>query len=84
VITSLGLGISPVAWGLLLDAIGTYEIVGDWLTLGRHSIYFGVIFVLNLGALWLIPTLYEPGRGSAPEPNLVYARLKRSSRNWQR
>lgn len=84
VISSLGLGISPVAWGLLLDAIGSYEIVGDWFTAGRHSIYFAIIFLFNLGTFALIPLLYEPGRGMAPEPNLVYARLKRSSRHWQR
>jgi hypothetical protein len=38
-ITSLGLGGAPVAWGLVLDAVGSYEAVTGVFHWKRHSIY---------------------------------------------
>lgn len=84
VISSLGLGVSPVTWGLLLDAIGSYEVVGDLFTLRKHSFYFGIIFALNLITFLLISRLYEDPSNGKSEPSLIYARLKRSTRNWHR
>jgi MFS family permease len=48
VITSLGLGAAPVAWGISLDVIGTYEVVTGVFHWKRHSIYFAVLFLLNI------------------------------------
>jgi hypothetical protein len=48
VITSLGLGAAPVAWGISLDVIGTYEVVTGAFHWKRHSIYFAVLFLLNI------------------------------------
>ena len=40
VITSLGLGGSPVAWGLILDVIGSLKLSPGLFHWRRHSIYF--------------------------------------------
>lgn len=86
VITSLGLGATPVLWGVSLDAIGTYELVTDWFVWRRHSIYFVVIFLLNLLVLLRIRSLHESKNPRPPGPatDFVYSHLKRSSRNWLR
>lgn len=82
VITSLGLGGAPILWGISLDMIGTYEAVTGALHWKRHSIYFAVLFVLNLVALTFIRRLHE-GRDKQP-PTLVYARLRRAGKLWHR
>lgn len=82
VITSLGLGSAPVLWGVSLDFIGTYEAVTGAFHWRRHSIYFLVLFVLNLVALTFIRRLHE-SRGSLP-PSLVFARLRRAGKLWHR
>lgn len=67
VITSLGLGAAPVAWGVSLDFIGTYEAVTGAFHWRRHSIYFAALFLLNIAALILIRRLHEArGRTVAP------------------
>lgn len=84
VITSLGLGAAPVAWGVTLDVIGTYEAVTGVFHWKRHSIYFLALLALNAIAFAYIRRLHEsPGAGSH-EPSLIYARLKRSPRFWHR
>ena len=84
VITSLGLGAAPVAWGVTLDVLGAYEVVTGVFHWKRHSIYFLALLVLNAIAFAYIRRLHEsPGTG-AQEPSLIYARLKRSPRFWHR
>ncbi len=82
VITSLGLGAAPVVWGISLDAIGTYEAVTGVFHWRRHSIYFLILFFLNIAALSCIRYLHETRAGDTP--NLVYARLRRAGKLWQR
>lgn len=84
VITSLGLGAAPVMWGMILDALGTYEAVTGVFHWKRHSIYFLALFVLNAIAFACIGRLHEtPGAGRA-EPSVIYGRLKRLPRIWHR
>lgn len=84
VITSLGLGAAPVAWGVTLDMIGSFEVVTGAFHWKRHSIYFLALLVLDVIAFASIGRLHEsPGAGTA-EPSLIYARLKRASRTWHR
>ncbi|MEI8292416.1 MAG: MFS transporter [bacterium] len=64
VISSLGLGAAPVVWGLSLDFIGTYEVVTGALHWKRHSIYFAVLFMLNLLSILQIRRLHESGPDS--------------------
>lgn len=82
VITSLGLGAAPVVWGVSLDFIGSYEAVTGAFHWRRHSFYFLALFLLNLVALAFIRRLHETREGEAP--NLLYARLRRAGRLWQR
>lgn len=84
VITSLGLGAAPVLWGVSLDTIGTFELVTDWFTWRKHSIYFAVVFLCNLYVLRLVHGLSETRPDTPPPPDRIYSNLKRSSRNWLR
>jgi MFS family permease len=59
VISSLGLGAAPVVWGISLDFIGTYEVVTGALHWKRHSVYFAVLFMLNLVTLLQVRRLQE-------------------------
>jgi MFS family permease len=83
VITSLGLGGAPVAWGLVLDAIGSYEAVTGFFHWRRHSIYFFALLVLNAIAFAYIPRLHESPAAGTPS-SVFYEGLKRLSRFWQR
>lgn len=84
VITSLGLGASPVVWGLTLDAIGSIDIEAGIFTFKRHSVYFLALLVFNILSALTIRLLVENPAGQSQEPNLVYARLKRGSKFWHR
>ena len=84
VITSLGLGAAPVAWGVTLDIIGTYEVVTGVFHWKRHSIYFLALLLLDAIAFAYIGRLHESPRAGRDEPSLIYARLKRSPRFWFR
>jgi MFS family permease len=59
VITSLGLGGSPVAWGMILDVLGSFEAVTGAFHWKRHSIYFLALLVLNAIAFFYLPRLHE-------------------------
>jgi hypothetical protein len=64
VITSLGLGGAPLAWGAVLDTLGTYEVVTGGFSLNRYTIYFAALVVLAAGNLLLARRLHE---GSLPD-----------------
>jgi MFS family permease len=59
VVTSLGLGGAPVAWGAMLDTVGTLEIAWPLFLLNRYSIYFGVLIPLVLAARSLVRRLHD-------------------------
>ena len=59
VITSLGLGASPVLWGISLDYIGAFEVVTGAFHWHCHSIYFAVLFGLNILTLLQVRRLHE-------------------------
>jgi len=82
VITRLGLGGAPIVWGVSLDMIGTYEAITGGLHWGRHSFYFAATFCLTMIALWLLGRLHEAKSGETA--SLLYARLRRSGKLWQR
>jgi len=82
VITSLGLGATPVMWGISLDMIGTFEVVTGAFHWKRHSFYFAVLFALNVVAFSFIRRLHE-ARGKTA-PSLIYARLRRAGKLWHR
>ncbi len=84
VITSLGLGGAPIAWGVTLDAIGTFEYVTDWFVWRKHSIYFAALIPPILLAIGMVNILQEPGVRQPTENTLLGAKLKRFAKNWQR
>lgn len=61
VVSSLGLGGAPVAWGAVLDTIGTLEVEWPLFILNRYSAYFGALLPLSLLALWAASRLQETG-----------------------
>ena len=48
-----------VLWGISLDYIGTFEVLTGAFHWHRHSIYFGVLFVLNILTLLQVRRLHE-------------------------
>jgi MFS family permease len=67
VITSLGLGAAPVAWGISLDFIGTFEVATGAFLWKRHSIYFAVLFLLNIFTILQTRRLHEHPRHGTVE-----------------
>ncbi len=78
VITSLGLGGAPVTWGIVLDAIGSYEAVTGVFHWKRHTIYFLALFALNAMAFAYIPRLHEIRGIRSAGASLTYSRSGRS------
>jgi MFS family permease len=78
VIASLGLGGAPVGWGMILDAMGSYEAVTGVFHWKRHSIYFLALLALNAIAFAYIPRLHESARSRSGASSLIYARSRRS------
>jgi MFS family permease len=70
VVTSLGLGAAPVAWGISLDFLGTFDVATGAFHWKRHSIYFAALFVMNLVTIWKVRSLHEthPAEESAALP----------------
>ena len=63
VITSLGLGGAPLAWGAVLDTVGTLDVVTGGISLNRYTIYFAALLFLCAGNFLLARRLHE---SSAP------------------
>jgi uncharacterized membrane protein len=60
VVSNLSLGLSPVLWGLALDAIGDRSFVWHQMTWGRYSFFFGGVLVAFLVNAALALRLVEP------------------------
>lgn len=59
VITNLSLGLSPIVWGLLIDAVGERVWAVGGAELGRFAVYFlaaGVVAVGAMGLAWRLPS----------------------------
>ena len=84
VIASLGLGTAPVLWGLMLDALGTFEAVTGALVWRKHAVYFLALLVLDLLALALVGRIMESRGAETQTHGLADARIKRLGSLWQR
>ncbi len=75
VVSSLGLGAAPVAWGAMLDAVGSRQMeVGPWM-LDRYGIYFAALALLAVIDRFLVARLHEGGAApKIPLPAAVEAR----------
>lgn len=66
VIGSVGAALSPVAWGWILDALGTLDVAEGPFHFRRHSVYFLGICLLSFLALAASRILRDPGGRHAP------------------
>lgn len=61
VVSSLGLGVAPVAWGAMLDVVGASELgMGIWM-LDRYALYFAALTVLAVVDRLFVGRLHEGG-----------------------
>lgn len=63
VISSLGLGVAPVAWGAVLDALRDREINAGGVALDHYAVYFGALVALAVIDRLLVRGLHEGGAG---------------------
>jgi hypothetical protein len=59
---SLGVGLVPILWGSVLDALGGFDVLIGPFHLHRHSIYFLSIALLALASFFVSRILIEPVR----------------------
>lgn len=82
VINSLGLALSPILWGLLIDGLRAATTGA-----GEYAVYFGCVLVLAAASIPLINPLHE--RAGAPldlaiKDLLVVGGIRRFFRSWGR
>ena len=80
VVWQITLGLSPVLWGLLLDAIGDRSGTALGLHWNRYSVYFGLVAAAFLGAFAMCRRLQEPR--AAEVQTLVRELLVDEPRRW--
>lgn len=68
VVTSLGLGGAPMAWGAILDLLGPLDVVTGGISVDRYTVYFGVLAALALFDWWLASFLHEGASGAELAP----------------
>ncbi len=77
VVSGLGLGVAPVAWGAVLDMSGALDVAVGAVSLNRYSLYFAVLGVLAAATKRLAGILHEGAPGlpmlpaAAAEPRPV-------------
>jgi MFS family permease len=64
VLSSLVLGLSPVFWGLLIDAVGSLGAPQAWLEWNRYTVFFGGVIVAMLVTMYYVLRLEEPQAAS--------------------
>ena len=67
VVNNVTLGLAPIAWGLLIDAIGARSAVWLGLSWNRFTIFFAAAALAYLIALGLARRLHEPEAASMEE-----------------
>jgi MFS family permease len=83
----LALGISPVFWGVLIDALQNAELLWHGLDLNRYSWFFAAVFLTFLLSLSQCRQLHEPAAGSMEDllkDILSQTPLRVWVRFWQR
>lgn len=64
VLSSLMLGLSPVFWGLLIDAVGSLGTPQAWLEWNRFTVFFGGVALAMLVTVYYVRRLEEPQAAS--------------------
>jgi len=64
VITNVALGLAPIGWGIVIDAIGEHETMALGLSWNRFSVFFAAVALVMLAALFFARRLEEPKAAS--------------------
>jgi hypothetical protein len=80
VVWQITLGLSPVLWGLLLDAIGPWTVTFAGVEWNRYSIYFALVALAFAAAFALCRQLLEPR--AAEVSQLVRELMFEEPRRW--
>ena len=68
VITSAAVGVVPILWGWILEALGGLDLAEGPFHIRRHSIYFLGITLLSVAALFFSGILIDPGNKDSKSP----------------
>jgi MFS family permease len=60
VLSNLALGLAPIGWGILIDAIGGWHATGAGLVWNRYAVFFAAVAMVLITALVLATRLEEP------------------------
>jgi MFS family permease len=83
VLGSVAMGLSPVLWGLLIDAAGNLHARGPLLAWNRYTLFFAAVWVVMSVALLLAARLEEP-RAASMEDLLREILIESPQRVWVR
>ena len=83
VLGSVALGLSPILWGLFIDALGAVHFRGAALEWNRYTLFFAAAGVVFLAALGLARGLEEP-KAASMEELLRELLMKSPQRVWVR
>jgi len=64
VLSNVVLGLSPVFWGLLIDAAGSLKTTHIWLEWNRFTVFFAGVILALLATLYYVRHLEEPHAAS--------------------
>jgi hypothetical protein len=59
-LSNVVLGLSPVFWGLLIDAVGSMKTPQAWLEWNRFTVFFTGVIAFLLATLYYVRHLEEP------------------------
>jgi MFS family permease len=80
VVWQITLGLSPIAWGLLLDALGGWHGSTLGFAWNRYSLYFALVSAAFVVAFWFCQRLEEPR--AAEVQHLLRELLVDEPRRW--
>jgi MFS family permease len=64
VVANVTLGLAPIAWGLMIDAIGTHEALWLGISWNRFTVFFAAASLAFVGSLIVSRSLEEPEAAS--------------------
>ncbi|HEY9508951.1 MAG TPA: MFS transporter, partial [Verrucomicrobiae bacterium] len=64
VLANVTLGLAPIAWGLLIDAVGQHEAIWLGISWNRYTVFFAVASIAFVCSLVLSRFLDEPEAAS--------------------
>lgn len=87
VITSLGAGLAPILWGMMIDALNHLDRATGPLNWNKYSVYYLAVLVITIFTWAFVFFLHEkesPAGRLSIRDLLLTMKLKRLSRFWMR